>query len=153
MCIENSYSYLNKIRNFSNHRVISGYQRDCHGDLNASNIFLYDDPVIFDCIEFSSELRQIDVLNDIAFLCVDLDFYNREDLSKIFYEKYREYFGMEENEDEFELFRYYKCYRANVRAKVTLINIQKHNGSDNTRKLEDAKKYIDLMTNYMDLKI
>lgn len=153
MCIENSYSYLNKIRNFSNHRVITGFQRDCHGDLNASNIFLYDDPVIFDCIEFSSELRQIDVLNDIAFLCVDLDFYNREDLSEIFYEKYREYFGMEENEDEFELFRYYKCYRANVRAKVTLINIQKQNDSDNTRKLEDAKKYIDLMTNYMDLKI
>ena len=153
MCIENSFSFLNNIRNFSNHRVISGFQRDCHGDLNASNIFLYDAPVIFDCIEFSSELRQIDVLNDIAFLCVDLDFYGREDLSKLFYEKYREFFGMEENADERELFSYYKSYRANVRAKVTLINMQKQNDTENSGKLNDAKKYIDLMTGYLDLKI
>jgi uncharacterized protein len=152
MCIENSFNYLNKIRSFSNERVISGFQRDCHGDLNATNIFLYDEPVIFDCIEFSSELRQIDVLNDIAFLCVDLDFYGRDDLSELFYEKYREFFGMEENDEELELFRYFKSYRANVRAKVTMINIQKQNDSEDTRKLNDVKKYIDLMAGYMDLK-
>jgi uncharacterized protein len=152
MCIENSFNYLNKIRSFSNQRIISGFQRDCHGDLNATNIFLYDEPVIFDCIEFSSQLRQIDVLNDIAFLCVDLDFYGREDLSELFYKKYREFFGMEENEEEHELFRYYKSYRANIRTKVTLINIQKQNDPENTRKLNDAKKYIDLMAGYMDLK-
>jgi uncharacterized protein len=152
MCIENSFNYLNKIRSFSNERVISGFQRDCHGDLNATNIFLYDEPVIFDCIEFSNELRQIDVLNDIAFLCVDLDFYGRDDLSELFYEKYREFFGMEENDEELELFRYFKSYRANVRAKVTMINIQKQNDSEDTRKLNDVKKYIDLMAGYMDLK-
>ncbi len=152
MCIDNSFTYLNKIRSFSNERIITDFQRDCHGDLNASNIFLYDNPVIFDCIEFSSELRRIDVLNDIAFLCVDLDFYGREDLSELFYEKYREYFGMKENDDEMKLFRYYKSYRANVRAKVTLLNVQKQNDSDSTGKLKDAKKYIDLMAGYMDLK-
>ena len=152
MCIEKSRSYLNQIRNFSNHRVISGFHRDCHGDLNASNIFLYEEPVIFDCIEFSRELRQIDVLNDIAFLCVDLDFYDRQDLSELFYEKYREFFGMGENDDELELFRYYKSYRANIRAKVTLVNVQKQNNSNNSGKLGDAKKYIDLMAEYMDLK-
>jgi aminoglycoside phosphotransferase family enzyme len=151
MCIEYSRNYLNKIRSFSNERVISGFQRDCHGDLNASNIFLYSEPVIFDCIEFSSELRQIDVLNDIAFLCVDLDFYGREDLSRLFYQKYRKYFGLRNSEEEIQLFQYYKSYRANVRAKVTLINIQKQNDTDNTGKLDDAKKYIDLMTGYMDL--
>lgn len=152
MCIKNSFNYLNKIRSFSNERVISGFQRDCHGDLNASNIFLYNDPVIFDCIEFSSELRKIDVLNDIAFLCVNLDFYGREDLSELFYEKYREYFQLKENDDEMKLFRYYKSYRANVRAKVTLLKVQKQNDADSNSKLKDAKKYIDLMAGYMDLK-
>jgi len=39
-----------------------------------------------------------------------------------------------------------------VRAKVTLINIQKQNDIENTGKLNDAKKYIDLMAGYMDLK-
>jgi aminoglycoside phosphotransferase family enzyme len=152
MCIENSYKYLNNIRNFSNERTISGFQRDCHGDLNATNIFLYDDPVIFDCIEFSNDLRQIDVLNDIAFLCVDLDFYGREDLSELFYKKYKEFFELTENDDEMKLFRYYKSYRANVRAKVTLLNVQKQNDSGSSDKLNDAKKYIDMMAGYMDLK-
>ena len=46
-----------------------------------------------------------------------------------------EYYGMEENDDELELFRYYKSYRANVRAKVTLINIQKLNETGNEKKL------------------
>jgi aminoglycoside phosphotransferase family enzyme len=50
--------------------------------------FLYDDPVIFDCIEFNSDYRRIDVLNDIAFLCVDLDFFGKNDLSERFYKKY-----------------------------------------------------------------
>jgi aminoglycoside phosphotransferase family enzyme len=153
MCIENSFRYLNEIRNFSNHRIISGFQRDCHGDLNASNIFLYDEPVIFDCIEFSSELRQIDVLNDIAFLCVDLDFYGHEYLSDYFYNKYCEYFELEKSDAETELFRYYKSYRANVRAKVTLINMQKQNDSDSDKKIEDVRRYIHLMAGYMDLEI
>ncbi len=147
-CVENSFKYLNKIRSFSNERVISGFQRDCHGDLKASNILLYDDPVIFDCIEFNSELRQIDVLNDIAFLCVNLDFYDREDLSELFYEKYRENFELEENEDENKLFQYYKSYRANVMAKVNLLKVQKQNGDEISGKLTDAKKYIDLMVGY-----
>ncbi|MCA1758521.1 MAG: hypothetical protein LC658_02035, partial [Bacteroidales bacterium] len=58
----------------------------------------------------------------------------------------------EENDEELELFRYYKSYRANIRAKDTLINIQKQNDSEDTRKLNDVKKYIDLMAGYMDLK-
>jgi aminoglycoside phosphotransferase family enzyme len=56
-------------------RRSAGLFRDGHGDLHCRNIFLLDKPQIFDCIEFNDELRRIDVLNDIAFLCMDLDSY------------------------------------------------------------------------------
>ncbi len=150
-CIQKSFEYLNSIRNFSNDRVISGFQRDCHGDLNARNIFLYDEPVVFDCIEFNSEYRQIDVLNDIAFLCVDLDFYGKNNLSDEFYRRYLEYSEMKDEPEVRQLFLYYKSYRANVRAKVTLISAAKK-GNDNSNELNDAKKFIELMAKYLELK-
>lgn len=145
-CIEKSKKYLNDNRDFLNERVINGFQRDCHGDLNATNIFLYDDPVIFDCIEFSDEFRLIDVLSEIAFLCVDLDFYDHEEAGDFFYRKYLQFVGMKENENTHKLFNFYKSYRANIRAKVTMLSIKKK--TDNEKKIKHIKKYIDVMNNY-----
>ena len=148
-CVAKSFEYLNSIRNLSNQRVITGFQRDCHGDLNASNIFLYDDPVIFDCIEFNSDYRRIDILNDIAFLCVDLEFYERPDLSDRFYQKYLLHFGTEDNPQFNKLFCYYKSYRAGIRAKVTLINLNENSENIQNEAIRDAKKYIGMMEAYL----
>lgn len=145
-CAERSNVFLNSSRNYFNQRIITNFRRDCHGDLNASNIFLYEDPVVFDCIEFNKEYRHIDVLNEIAFLCVDLDFFGYRDLSEHFYRSYLEALGVEEDDQSGELFMYYKSYRANVRAKVTAISIQKTSG--NGREVEDLKRYISLMDDY-----
>jgi len=148
--IRKSYIYLNSIRNLSNHRVITGFQKDCHGDLNTGNIFLYDDPVIFDCIEFNSDYRRIDVLNDIAFLCVDLEFFDKPEMSERFYRKYLEFNGLDEEPQNRKLFMYYKSYRANIRAKVTLMNMMEHENTPDVQKLEDVKKYISLMDMYLE---
>lgn len=145
--IERSYSFLNKKRAYFNERVISGYRKDLHGDLNASNIFLYDEPVIFDCIEFDKEFRHIDILNEIAFLSVDLDFFHKEKLTERLFDRYCNDYGLENPEDHIELFTYYKSYRANVRAKVSLINAQKSEG-DSSREIEDANRYLELMEMY-----
>lgn len=149
--IQKSFDYLNAIRSFSNDRVINSFQRDCHGDLNARNIFLYDNPVIFDCIEFNPEYRHIDVLNDIAFLCVDLDFFGKEGFSERFYMKYTDCFGAKDEPDVRQRFNYYKSFRANVRAKVTLISAQKkqEENRENDQEIEDAKKYIRLVDAYL----
>lgn len=145
-CIEKSKSYLNDNRSLFNDRIISGFQRDCHGDLNATNIFLYDDPVIFDCIEFNDEFRYIDVLNEIAFLCVDLDFYGSKDLSSFFAKSYMQSFDMKDVDMPDSLFNFYKCYRANIRAKVTLLSLSEYPEDKNKQK--DAEGYIKLMEGY-----
>jgi uncharacterized protein len=145
-CIEKSNSYLNAHRSLINERIINGFHRDCHGDLNASNIFLYEDPVIFDCIEFNKKYRHIDVLNEIAFLCVDLDFFNKKDLSTLFYKYYVEAFGEDQGDFSKGLFMYYKSYRANIRAKVTTISLSK--AKDDSEKMDQIKKYIELMSEY-----
>jgi aminoglycoside phosphotransferase family enzyme/predicted kinase len=61
-------------------RVAEGFARRCHGDLHLGNILVEDGrPILFDCIEFNDELSDIDVLYDVAFLLMDLDFRGRRD--------------------------------------------------------------------------
>ena len=62
------------------HRSASGFARRSHGDLHLGNILLENGrPVLFDCIEFSDILSDIDVQYDLAFLLMDLDFRGRRD--------------------------------------------------------------------------
>ncbi len=54
-------------------RGAAGAIRRCHGDLHLGNIVLWEGrPLLFDAIEFSEELATVDVLNDLAFLLMDL---------------------------------------------------------------------------------
>ncbi|WP_158918271.1 bifunctional aminoglycoside phosphotransferase/ATP-binding protein [Caulobacter sp. S45] len=53
----------------------AGLVRRCHGDLHLGNIVVEDgQPILFDCIEFSDVLSEIDVMYDVAFLLMDLGF-------------------------------------------------------------------------------
>jgi aminoglycoside phosphotransferase family enzyme len=131
-------------------RVEAGLQRDVHGDLHAKNIFLYEDPVIFDCIEFSDGLRQIDVLNEIAFFCMDLEAFGQHELSELFYRSYLEQFPELKDEKCRELFTYYKSYRANIRAKVNVLRaMQATQKQEREIFLMAVKKYLDLMSAYI----
>ncbi|GAB2774696.1 hypothetical protein GCM10027275_17170 [Rhabdobacter roseus] len=100
-------------------RLEQGYYRDGHGDLHAGNIFYYEDePVVFDCLEFNDAFRQIDVLNDIAFLCMDLDRYQQPELRKLFLDTYVDYFPVFSAPEDLILFKYYLFNRACIRLKV-----------------------------------
>ncbi len=46
--------------------------------------FLLPSPQPFDCLEFNDYHRPTDVLNDVAFLCMYLDAFDRKDLSDLF---------------------------------------------------------------------
>jgi len=61
-------------------RSSQGFARRCHGDLHLANILVEDGrPILFDCIEFNDLLSDLDVLYDLAFLLMDLDFRGRRD--------------------------------------------------------------------------
>ena len=56
-------------------RARAGAVRRCHGDLHLGNIVLIGErPVPFDALEFNEALATIDVLYDLAFLLMDLEF-------------------------------------------------------------------------------
>lgn len=137
-----SNGYLRKFEFLIMNRYSGGFVRDVHGDMHTRNIFLYDDPVIFDCLEFSDDMRQIDILDELAFLCMDLDAFGRSDLSMKLYQEYLKLIGAEHNDP---LFLYYKCYRANVRSKVYLLKMTDGTASDKA----SATIYLNLLGRYI----
>jgi len=128
-----------------------GFKRDVHGDLHSGNIFLYKKPVIFDCIEFQDAFRQIDILYEIAFLCMDLEFFERKDLSDLFLDVYDSIFPCFPKEEDIEIFLYFKCLRATVRAKVFLLNSKTEPDPEKkAQELAKGRKYLDLALSYLE---
>ena len=131
-----------------NQRKESGMVRDVHGDLHCKNIFLTQPPTIFDCIEFDSSLRQIDMLDEIAFLAMDLEAFNHYSLAELLYQQYVNQMASHQltQVGHTGLFAYYKMYRANVRAKVLAFQSQ---SATPARKLwKEVKVYLDLIDHY-----
>ncbi len=130
-------------------RVHGGFIRDCHGDLHSRNIFLYHKPVVFDCIEFNDEFRQIDVLDELAFFCMDLEADGFYKLSKAFTDHYFSKTKNDFGKKEQLLFTYYKCYRANVRAKVNALRAMQATEPMLQINLAEVNKYLVLLNSYL----
>lgn len=150
--IEASDAFINDNKTLFGQRLNAGYFRDCHGDLHSGNIFLLPEPQPFDCIEFNDDFRQIDVLNEVAFLCMDLEASGRNDLSDLFFECYNRFFPAAFSDADRRLFIYYKSYRANVRAKVNSLSAKTAvNDKDKAKALKFTEKYLLLMDGYISI--
>lgn len=148
--IETSDKFIANNKGLLAARLKAGLFRDCHGDLHSRNIFLLPSPQPFDCIEFNDDFRQIDVLNEVAFLCMDLDAFGRQDLSGLFVNYYNHFFPAMITDEDKSLFIYYKSYRANIRAKVN--SLRARSAMDNGVKinaLSAADKYLRLLDSYI----
>jgi uncharacterized protein len=103
-------------------RERAGFVRECHGDLHAANVVrLHGRLVPFDCIEFDPRLTWIDVINDIAFLVMDLISRERADLAFALLSRYLELTG---DYDGVRALPFYAAYRALVRAKVDALGAE-----------------------------
>lgn len=142
-------SFLGKYEDKILERSERGMIRDGHGDLHSGNIFLTDPPVIFDCIEFNDHFRRIDILNEVAFFCMDLEFYGETKLAVYFMREYTGMMQIEYGEFEKKLFLFYKFYRANVKTKVNAIKAMQEQGHHDRKDRSSLfEQYFSLMVDY-----
>ena len=140
-------SFLSDNEGLFSSRKKSGYIREGHGDLHTQHVCLASPPVIFDCIEFNESFRIIDVLEDIAFLFMDMEYHARFDLSSRFF---KAYFAHHEPSFDEELLRFYKIYRAVVRGKVEGFRASGlSDGAEKEEALRDAREYFHLAEYYV----
>jgi aminoglycoside phosphotransferase family enzyme len=129
-------------------RVDSDRIRDCHGDLHAAHVCISNGIYIYDCIEFNDRFRYCDVASEIAFLAMDLDRFQRADLSRAFVNAY---VRLSRDKELLQLLNFYKCYRAYVRGKVACFMLDDPHipEEEKTSALAAAKRYFELAESYI----
>jgi aminoglycoside phosphotransferase family enzyme len=149
-------SFIRNRRNLFLGRIRDDKIRDIHGDLYLKNIFIMPDNsfYLYDRIEFNDSLRYADVAEDVAHLAMDLDIHGRCDLRKHFISAYTH----EGKDTSLEVIIFFlMCYKACVRAKVSLFRAKGLNksNSDDRKKIERAKEearnHLKLAESYLDL--
>ena len=101
-----------------------GSIREGHGDLHLENLVYWKDRIVpFDALEFDPRLRWIDVMDEVAFLVMDLMAHGESGLACEFLNRYLEITG---DYSGLEVFRFYLVHRALVRAKVAAIKATQH---------------------------
>lgn len=138
-----------RLRDHFTQRRIQGFIRECHGDLHLGNIVLVDEqPVPFDGIEFSPDLRWIDVMSEVAFTIMDLLRFRQPELAYRFLNAYLEITG---DYSGLSLLRYYVPYRAAVRAMVSAIRAGQTNlsGRSATKALAESRDFLALAREHL----
>jgi hypothetical protein len=128
-------------------RVAGGKVIDGHGDAHLGNIALIKGVVtLFDCIEFSPELRMIDSIGEIGLLSMDLEARGHPRESHLVLTDYLEYRGDYEGLTLIDL---YRCYYAMVRAKVNLLREPPDKpGLSATKAYREMSRYLELAYRY-----
>lgn len=119
-----SNSALANVQDLLEARRAEGKVRRCHGDLHLRNICLFEgEPMLFDCIEFSEPIACIDILYDIAFLLMDLDYRGLRPLANTVFNRYLD--RMDETAG-LAVLPLFLSVRAGVRAKVAVATLPHH---------------------------
>jgi aminoglycoside phosphotransferase family enzyme/predicted kinase len=126
-------------------RKAGGWIREGHGDLHLGNMILTDDDrvLIFDCLEFNDNLRWIDMVNDLAFLTMDLQARGAGRFAQRLLNGWLEYSG---DFAGMALLNYYQVYRAMVRVKVNAIETGEAEvpAAERTAALDRCRHYLRL---------
>lgn len=135
------------LRGILDARRDAGLVRHCHGDLHLRNICLYQDqPTLFDAIEFNRAFSDIDVLYDLAFLIMDLDFRGSRRLANVVLNRYLDATGMVAGGTAvFSVLPLFLSMRACVRAHVDGAQAGALSDPDRrARRQNEARKYLDM---------
>ena len=97
---------------------------DGHGDLRPEHIWLGDPVKIIDCLEFNPRLRAVDPFDEIAFLSLECERLGAAWVGE--YLKRRVVRGLRDGLSE-ELFLFYRCHRAMLRARLAIAHLLEPN--------------------------
>jgi aminoglycoside phosphotransferase family enzyme/gluconate kinase len=130
-------------------RYKTGFVRECHGDLHLKNLVRLPSGIVpYDCVEFSVELRNIDVISDVSFLVMDLVARGETQLAYVFINRYLECSG---DYAGASLLGLYVVYHALIRAKIAAIRgIERERDIERKQDLEETAHYCAVARRWID---
>lgn len=115
------YDALERFQSLIDMRSRLGAVRRCHGDLHLRNIVLIEgQPVPFDALEFSEDLATVDVLDDLAFLLMDLYVKDQAEAAAWVLNAYFEHAPLGHEASGLSMLPLFLCKRSLVRAVVAI---------------------------------
>ncbi len=139
--------FLEVFRDELQMRVRDGRIVEGHGDLRPEHIYLTDPPVVIDAIEFSRELRELDVCDELAFLAMECDRLGHRKLGSDLWGEIRRR-TVDPASDR--LWNFYKTYRATVRAKVAALQAEQAASEQAIALRAQARDYLLLAEQYVE---
>ena len=127
-------------------RAASGRIIDGHGDLRPEHVCLIDPPAVFDCVEFSAELRRVDALDELCFLAMECDRLGADDLGRRCIDAYRRRAA---DDAAAGLETFYKTYRASVRAKVAALRAAQLSNEEAESQRRLCREYLTSAERYL----
>lgn len=118
--VESLLECLHSQKGWFEERVHKGLVVEGHGDLRPEHVCLSRPPVFIDCLEFSRELRIIDIADELAYLFLECECLGASEVGAILAEAYRQY-SSDPLPDH--LLAFYKARRALLRAKLCLAHV------------------------------
>ncbi len=144
-----TFNFFIRNKDLLDKRIAHGYFREGHGDLRTEHVYFTPDGRIqvLDCIEFNERLRVTDIVSDLAFLIMDLEFRRKKQIAR---DLLRAYLQLCDDPGLLSLMDFFKCYRAMVRCKVNCLQLKSHGrGTRRSNDLAaDAQCYLNLAYYY-----
>jgi aminoglycoside phosphotransferase family enzyme len=125
-------------------RARQGRIVEAHGDLRPEHIFLNDEPVIIDCLEFNRSLRLLDPVDELAFLGLECERLGAPWIGDVVLDVYRTATG---DTPPAPLLDFYRSFRAGLRARLAARRLDEADGR-RPHWLERLRSYLILAVLY-----
>lgn len=129
-------------------RIRSGKIIEAHGDLRPEHICLRPEPAIIDALEFSRELRVMDIAEELAFLEMECEMLGDPNCGKLIREHYSRTSG---DEIPPPLLHFYKSKKALLRAFLKARHILEPGYCNDPKWLRLGRAYLQLAGKYAEL--
>lgn len=120
-------------------RIADGRIVEGHGDLRPEHVCLMPEPVFIDCLEFSRDLRVVDVADELGYLALECEFAGAGELGPVILRTYEQETGDRIPE---RLIAFYQGMRALVRAKLSAWHLPDYPPDTHAAWLEQAGAYL-----------
>jgi len=122
-------------------RVLEGRIVEGHGDLRPEHICLAPPLAIIDCLEFSSEYRTLDTVDELGFLALECERLGAPEFGRVLLETYGAATG---DRPCAVLVHFYQSYRASMRAKIAAWHLREAAFHESPKWLDRTQQYLQL---------
>lgn len=143
--LEKQLKFLNKKSDLFRERLQAGRIADTHGDLKPEHIWLNDNPMIIDRLEFDPDLRLQDFSEELSFLAIECELLGSPETGETFFSIYEK---TTQDKVPQQLKNFYKSRQAALRAKFAIWHLREARYSGDPKWKKRAYACLELSHKY-----